>query len=104
MSSELERYHAAADFSGENARREFKSAIATSIAFGTASFIAYETIEHMLPESTFREAASHTVLALGGLAAGVTAAAGTLTAAMWRIDEMRYLRAEHKLRHDQSQQ
>lgn len=97
MNPEFDRLQSAADFSGEQASKEFRSAITASLVFGATAFLAHEALEHALPEGPFRDASSDTVLALGCIAAGVTAAAGSITAAFWRIDEIRYLRAERKV-------
>lgn len=101
MSLPQSEYLIAANISGDNARREFKSAIVTSMMFGAATILAYEATENFLPDSPFREAAANSILKLGGLVTGLTAAAGSVTAAVMKYDEVRLLRAEIQCREDQ---
>lgn len=98
MSNEIERHEAAAKFSGETAGKEFRDAVVAAAGFVAAGFIAREAVELVIPESSFREAAANSVSSIGLTVGAVVFAAGSLTAAKWRRDEIVHRRTANKLR------
>lgn len=87
-----------AQFSHETAQRDFRDAAFAAAGFAVAGFAAKEVIDLVLPESSFREAASSSVLALGLLTAGTVFGAGSIAAAYWRYDEIRHLKMVNELK------
>lgn len=70
----------------EQSRRDMRdSLIACGVVIG-ATILGQEAIDRFLPESAFTEAASNTVLTLGGLTTATIAAAGNISALYWRHD------------------
>lgn len=82
------------------AAREFKDAAVAGISFALAGLMAKEAIELVFPRGEFRETMSNGALTAGMTLGSVVFAAGSITAARWRRDEIHHRRKANELKND----